>query len=125
MSKNKNKTKSVPRNSIVVPMNLRNKTQIFADRREPKGGDKNEQRELLDIYDDDGSDCSQSFLQLEQSLNETEKQLAIKLNLVGDNVRQQLLVLDKNNNLVEDELVMMWHEQRTVYIDWVECNNKK
>jgi hypothetical protein len=83
------------------------------------------QQELLDIYNDDGIDCSQSFLQLEQALNETEKQLAIKLNLVGDNIHHQLVALAKNNILVEDELVVMWHEQRTVYIDWIKQNNKK
>lgn len=124
MSKNKNKaTKATPRNALVVPMNLRNKSQVFADRREPRGGDKNVQRELLDVYDDDGIDCRISLKQTAQELEEVENQIAIKLGL-KENIRETLIELDRQNFLVETELVARWHELYAIYKDWLDYNSR-
>jgi hypothetical protein len=123
MSKNKSKPKPPPRNALVVPMNLRNKSQVFADRREPRGGDKNMQKELLDIYDEDEFDCIVSFEQTERELAEVENEIAIKLGLT-ENIRATLLELDKLNCLVENELVARWHELYASYVDWLDYNKR-
>jgi len=68
----------------------------------------------LDIDDD----CIQTFDMLAEELATVEGQLAIRFNLT-DNVRAQLLQMDRDNNLVEDEVVARWLELYTIYMDWV------
>ena len=40
------------RNPLVLPMTLHTKKQVFHDKRDPKGGSKNDQSELLSEVDE-------------------------------------------------------------------------
>ena len=99
-------------------MNARNKTQIFADRREPRGGDRNEQMELLNEAANDIAECAVTYEDTVNALREIEDKIAKKLNLKGYDIRNQLLQLDADGELVEDELVADWHDQYASYKDW-------
>ncbi len=48
MKKLKKRKMKKPRNMVVLGMLLTCKAKVMKDRREPRGGAKNEQRELLD-----------------------------------------------------------------------------
>lgn len=48
--------KKLPRNSVVVAMNLRNKSQFFHHKTEERGGARNEQQELLEEVDAEKED---------------------------------------------------------------------
>lgn len=69
----------------------------------------------MDIDDD----CVVTFEQTKASLEAVEVKLADRLGLQGSNVREQLLSLDRDNRLVEDELVADWHGFLASYLDWL------
>jgi hypothetical protein len=52
------KSNNVPRNSFVVAMTLRHKSGVMHDRRAPRGGSRNDFRDLLEDYDDE-FDCDE------------------------------------------------------------------
>lgn len=102
-------------------MNARNKTQIFADRREPRGGDRNEQMDLLNEAANDidaDADCIMTYEGILDALRTVETKIAQKLNLKGYDIRTQLLQLDADCQLIEDDLVADWHDLYASYKDW-------
>lgn len=102
------------RNPYVLPMTLRNKKQVFHDRREERGGSKNEQSILMEEIED----CAITLEESKNKLEAVEARLAERFNLHGD-IRSQLIEMDKNNLLVEDELVADWHDLYSWYMDWL------
>lgn len=70
------------------------------------------------MHADIDKDCVQTFEQLSEELKEVEQKLAEKLKLSNKNIRSQLFALDSENELIEDELVSLWHELYAVYITW-------
>lgn len=63
-------------------------------------------------------ECTQTLEQLTAELEAVEAQLAIRHGLTPPDVRGQLIALDTANNLVEDELVMDWHELHSSFVHW-------
>ena len=68
----------------------------------------------LDIDDD----CIQTFDMLVTELTDVENQLAFRYNLTND-IRAQLLQMDKDNVLMEDQVVARWLELYTIYMNWI------
>lgn len=68
---------------------------------------------------DDWSDCIDTMEKSKARLEAIEAKLAERFGLTGD-VREQLSQMDRENRLVEDELVADWHQELSWYTDWVE-----
>lgn len=101
------------RNPYVLPMTLRNKKQVFHDRREERGGSKNLQQSYLD---EDDLACVVTFDQIKERLESLEKILAQRFGIL-ENVRATLVVMDITNTLVEDEVVAEWHSAYSSYLN--------
>ncbi len=69
--------------------------------------------------DDDWRDCIITFEMTKARLEAIEAKLAERFGLTGD-VRAQLIVMDKTNELEEDDLVADWHCELASYYDWIE-----
>lgn len=67
----------------------------------------------------DWSECFITFEQSQAELEGIEKKLAARLG-IQENVRETLILLDKNNKLVEDDLVADWHSALSSYLDYLE-----
>lgn len=65
-------------------------------------------------------ECTQTLEQLTAELEAVEAKLAIRCGLQMPDVRGQLIALDNANNLVEDELVMDWHDLHSSFVHWSE-----
>lgn len=60
----------------------------------------------------------ETFEQLKYKLEDVEKQLSSTLN-IEQPIRSELIRLDKENKLIETELVAKWHELYAIYMDWI------
>lgn len=70
---------------------------------------------------EDIAELSITYEQVKDKLEFIEWKIARKLNidsLSGEAIRNELMRLDRENKLVEDELVASWHEQYAWYINW-------
>lgn len=75
----------------------------------------------LTWYSQNNVECFETFENTCNKLEAIEKLLAQRLNLQG-NAREELLTLDKQNLLVEDEVVADWHDLYASYLDWIDYN---
>lgn len=60
-----------------------------------------------------------TFEQAQSELEEIERQLAIRHSITDVNIRDALIKLDRENNLVEDELVADWHDLHSRYLNFL------
>lgn len=63
-------------------------------------------------------DCVVTFADCVRDLEAVETKLAARFNLTG-NIRNQLIAMDRANNLLEDELVADWHDLYSSYMEWI------
>lgn len=73
---------------------------------------------MLDLDLRDLADCVETYEQAKARLEEVEDQLARRLGLGRRLIRRELIALDRRGELVEDELVALWHELHSNYVDW-------
>jgi len=71
---------------------------------------------------DDIKNCIISFEDTCKSLEEIENKLAKRLNIIDCNIREKLIDLNLNNELIEDELTEDWHQTYASYLDWLSYN---
>ena len=66
----------------------------------------------------DDKECLVTFEQTKAALEAIEAKLAERFSLTGD-VRAQLFLMDRENRLIEDDVVADWHDKMSSYIDWL------
>lgn len=73
---------------------------------------------MLDLNLDDFADCVETYEQAKAKLEDVEDKLAQSLKLRRQTVRRELIAMDRRGELVEDELVALWHDLYSSYVDW-------
>jgi hypothetical protein len=73
---------------------------------------------MLDLNLDDFADCVETYEQAKAKLEDVEDKLAQNLKLRRQTVRRELIAMDRRGELVEDELVALWHDLYSSYVDW-------
>lgn len=72
--------------------------------------------ETFDL-DELDAECVETFESTKEKLEAVERRLAEQLQIRGP-IRRALITLDRAKKLVEDELVVQWHELLASYNDW-------
>lgn len=73
---------------------------------------------MLDLNLDDFADCVETYEQAKAKLEDVEERLAQALNLRRQTIRRELIARDRRGELVEDELVALWHDLYSSYLEW-------